>query len=729
MKKIILRIDGMTCSACSSGLEKYLAKQKGIISVNVNLILSLATIEYENLNLKDIEKLIARAGFKSTGELKRIEDRENSKEEKIQIILFGILALFLMVISMVPMLLKQLPLINEQNPILLSSIQLIISVIFLWYGRDILKNGFINLFHKIPNMDTLVTFSTLCSFFYSLYSYINLLKGNIHAFHNLYFESVCMVIYFIKLGKWIEKGRISSSQKAIQKLVQITPQTARIKNGKMETIVSLDEVKKGNIIVCKPGEKIAVDGIVKKGKTYVDESFITGESNPVLKEKDSKVIAGSLNYDGYIEYSAEKIGKESTISEIVTIIMEATNQKQKMQKLADKISSIFVPCILILAALTFLIQIIMDYSLHTALIHMVTILIVACPCALGLAVPLVVVVSNGLCAERGIFIKNSEVLEQGKSIKTIVFDKTGTLTHGKLKVFKTYNYSSYQEEELLNIVANLESHSSHPIHTAFKISKPLEVENFKIRNGIGIEGTIHHKKYQLGNQHLLNHQDNIYESHQNHLTKNGCSIIYVLEEDQIIALIGVRDILRENIETTIQKLNDNNLEVIMLTGDNQKTAKIIAEEIGIKKVLAEVLPVNKKEQIELLQKENKNVMMVGDGINDAPALTSATIGVSINSSTDIAQDAADVILMNHDFQNLLALIEISKNAYQVMKQNIFWAFLYNIIMIPIAMGLGESIGLTLSPMLGSIAMTLSSLSVVLNALRLRRKINENKITN
>lgn len=729
MKKIILRIDGMTCSACSSGLEKYLAKQKGIISVNVNLILSLATIEYENLNQKDIEKLIARAGFKSTGELKRIEDRENNKEEKIQIILFGILALFLMVISMVPMLLKQLPLINEQNPILLSSIQLIISIIFLWYGRDILKNGFINLFHKIPNMDTLVTFSTLCSFFYSLYNYINLLKGNIHAFHNLYFESVCMVIYFIKLGKWIEKGRISSSQKAIQKLVQITPQTARIKNGKMETIVSLDEVKKGNIIVSKPGEKIAVDGIVKKGKTYVDESFITGESNPVLKEKDSKVIAGSLNYDGYIEYSAEKIGKESTISEIVTIIMEATNQKQKMQKLADKISSIFVPCILILAALTFLIQIIMDYSLHTALIHMVTILIVACPCALGLAVPLVVVVSNGLCAERGIFIKNSEVLEQGKSIKTIVFDKTGTLTHGKLKVFKTYNYSSYQEEELLNIVANLESHSSHPIHTAFKISKPLEVENFKIRNGIGIEGTIHHKKYQLGNQHLLNHQDNIYESHQNHLTKNGCSIIYVLEEDQIIALIGVRDILRENIETTIQKLNDNNLEVIMLTGDNQKTAKIIAEEIGIKKVLAEVLPVNKKEQIELLQKENKNVMMVGDGINDAPALTSATIGVSINSSTDIAQDAADVILMNHDFQNLLALIEISKNAYQVMKQNIFWAFLYNIIMIPIAMGLGESIGLTLSPMLGSIAMTLSSLSVVLNALRLRRKINENKITN
>lgn len=729
MKKIILRIDGMTCSACSSGLEKYLAKQKGIISVNVNLILSLATIEYENLNQKDIEKLIARAGFKSTGELKRIEDRENNKEEKLQIILFGILALFLMVISMVPMLLKQLPLINEQNPILLSSIQLIISIIFLWYGRDILKNGFINLFHKIPNMDTLVTFSTLCSFFYSLYNYINLLKGNIHAFHNLYFESVCMVIYFIKLGKWIEKGKISSSQKAIQKLVQITPQTARIKNGKMETIVSLDEVKKGNIIVCKPGEKIAVDGIVKKGKTYVDESFITGESNPVLKEKDSKVIAGSLNYDGYIEYSAEKIGKESTISEIVTIIMEATNQKQKMQKLADKISSIFVPCILILAALTFLIQIIMDYSLHTALIHMVTILIVACPCALGLAVPLVVVVSNGLCAERGIFIKNSEVLEQGKSIKTIVFDKTGTLTHGKLKVFKTYNYSSYQEEELLNIVANLESHSSHPIHTAFKISKPLEVENFKIRNGIGIEGTIHHKKYQLGNQHLLNHQDNIYESHQNHLTKNGCSIIYVLEEDQIIALIGVRDILRENIETTIQKLNDNNLEVIMLTGDNQKTAKIIAEEIGIKKVLAEVLPVNKKEQIELLQKENKNVMMVGDGINDAPALTSATIGVSINSSTDIAQDAADVILMNHDFQNLLALIEISKNAYQVMKQNIFWAFLYNIIMIPIAMGLGESIGLTLSPMLGSIAMTLSSLSVVLNALRLRRKINENKITN
>jgi Cu+-exporting ATPase len=728
MKKIRLQIDGMTCSACSNGLEKYLLKQKGIHSANVNLVLSLATIEYENLTRKEIEKMISNAGFKSLGEYKKINDLENTNEEKKRIILFGLLILLLMY----PMLshsfkLPLLPWLNHQNPLLLATFQLIISLSFLWYGKDYLKNGFKNLIHKIPNMDTLVMCSVTCSFLYSLYGYLKIVEGGKEMIHSLYFESVCMVIYFIKLGKWIEKGSINFSKSAIQKLVQITPQTCTLKASPKEKIVAIDEVKKDDILICKAGEKIAVDGFVVKGKTYVDESFITGESKPVLKEKNDAVIAGSLNYEGYIEYKATKIGKESTISSVVTLMIEATSSKNRIQKLADKISGIFVPCLLVLAFLTFLIQIIWGISIQDALTHMVTILVVACPCALGLAVPLVVVISNGLCAERGLFLKNGEVLELGKNIDTIVFDKTGTLTYGKLKIFKTYNYSNYKEADILNIVANLEAQSSHPIRTAFSVTQPLKVKNFKTINGVGITGKINQKNYKIGNERLI---DNFaYQSDQETLTQNACSLVYVIEENQVIALIGVRDTIRENASKTIQELTKKKIEIIMLTGDNQVTAQVIGKELGIKKVIAESLPSTKLAKIESLIKEKKQVMMVGDGINDAPALVKSTIGVSIHSGTDIAADASDVILMNNDIHNLLDLLKVSKTSYQIIKQNLFWAFLYNTCMIPIAMGLFEPWNLHMTPMFGSIAMTLSSLTVVLNSLKLRRKINANQITN
>ena len=728
MKKIVLKIGGMTCSACSSGLEKYLNKQAGVKNANVNLVLSIATIEYENISKKTIEIYIKEAGFESLGEFKGIDDVETNKSDKVKLIFLGILILFVTYISMGHMLnLPDILFVNHNYPVILASIMLLAAFIFLWYGYDILKNGIKNLLHKMPNMDTLVMFSVLFSFIYSLYGYINIIFGAKDYLGNLYFESTCMVIYFIKLGRFIEDISKNKTKDAIKKLVTITPKTATIKMKSKEKIVSIDEIKKEDLLICKPGDKIAVDGIVESGKTYVDESFITGESIPVLKEKGSKVIAGSISYDGYIEYRAKKIGKESTISEIVKMVIEATNTKSKIQKLADKISGYFVPIILIISVLTFVIQMIYGLPIEKALIHMVTVLVVACPCALGLAVPLVVVVSNGLCAKKGLFLRNSETLEKARNIDTVVFDKTGTLTFGKLNIFQFYNYSKYNDDNLLNIVANIEKKSSHPISTAFMIGKKLEVRNFKTLSGIGIYGKINKNEYYLGNDKLLtklkikNHNIKDYD----YLVRNGCSIIYIVENKSVIGLLGVRDIIRTNIKDVIHKFYNNNIEVIMLTGDNEVTAKIIANELGIRKVIANVLPKDKAKHIKQLTENGKKVIMVGDGINDAPALVNATIGISVNDGTDVAMDSADVILMNNDINNIIDLIAISKQSYKVIKQNLFWAFFYNICMIPIAMGLFSNIGISMTPMFGSIAMIFSSLTVVLNSLRFGKVKNEN----
>ena len=723
MKKIVLKIGGMTCSACSSGLEKNLNKQEGVKEATVNLVLSIATVYYENITVKDIERYIKEAGFTSLGEFIGIEDKVTNKTDKIKLILLGLLIIFMMYISMGNMLnLPSIPYLNHNYPLILSTTMLIITLVYLIYGLDIIKSGIKNLLHKMPNMDTLVMFSVIFSFLYSLYSYINILQGNNTYIHNLYFESTCMVIYFIKLGRVIEDSSKDKTKDAIRKLVQITPSYAIVKKNNKELKVTIDEVEVGDTLICKAGEKIAVDGIVTKGKTYVNESFITGESVPVLKEKDSTVIAGSISYDGIIEYTAKKIGKDSTISEIVKLVVESTNTKTKIQRIADKVSGIFVPVILIIAFLTFIIQLLIGLPLDTSLIHMITVLVVACPCALGLAVPLVVVVSNGICAKKGLFLRNSEVLEKARTIDTVVFDKTGTLTYGNLKIFKTYNYSNYKDNDLINIVSNIEKNSSHPISTAFKVKKKLVVTDFKTINGKGIKASVNNKEYYLGNNTLLKDLK-IKDSHvedYNNLINNGCSIIYVLEDKTIIGLIGVKDIVRDNIKDVIKKFNDNNIEVIMLTGDNEVTAKLIAGELGINKVISNVLPKKKASTIKDLVSKGRKVIMVGDGINDAPALVNATIGISVNDGTDVAMDSADVILMNNDISNILDLIKISKKAYLIIKENLFWAFFYNLLMIPIAIGLLENYGISMSPMFASIAMTISSLTVVINSLRLSK---------
>ncbi len=718
MKRVILRIDGMTCSACSSGLEKYLKKQKGIMSVDVNLVMAIATIQYENISRKEIESYIKRAGFASLGEFKSIDTKETSKIDKIKLILLGVFLVIFMFVSMGHMFLAlDISFINHSRSITFATMQLGSAIIFLCYGFDILKSGFKNLIHKMPNMDTLIMFSVLISFVYSLYGYFRIITGKEF---NLYFESLCMIIYFVKLGRYIENISKDKTKEALKKLVQITPKEAILIVDGKEKIVSIDEVKKDDVLVCRAGDKVAVDGEVMEGKIYVDESFITGESMPVLKGFSSKLKAGSICYDGYVLYKATKIGRESTISEIIKLVVEATNVKSRVQKLADKISGYFVPIIIFIAVLTFLSQWIIGVPLNVALKHMITILVVACPCALGLAVPIVVVVCNGVCAKKGLFLRSGVVLENARNIDTVVCDKTGTLTLGKLKVFRVFNYGKYAEEELLNLVANLEGCSTHPIKTAFKIIKELKVNNFKNFEGKGVYGEVNNKKYYLGNDNILKDLkiNNPFKEDEECLTLNACSIIYVVENKKIIGLIGVRDIVRSNMKEVIQKFKKENIDIIMLTGDNEKAACLVAEELDIANVRANVLPQAKAEYIKDLTSTGKMVIMVGDGINDAPAIVNATIGVSINEGMDIAMNAADVILMNNDLANILDLIMISKKAYSIIKENLFWAFFYNALMIPVAMGLFSNFGIVISPMFGSVAMIFSSLTVIFNSLRL-----------
>lgn len=729
MNKVILKIGGMSCSACSSGLEKYLNKQEGVYNASVNLVLAQALIEYEDsLTVDDLERFIKEAGYESLG----IYDGkvEEKKKGNISLIIYGILTLFVLYISMSHMVgLPTIPYLDMMHyPEWYALCLFLFTCIFLYYGRDILKSGIQNLMHKTPNMDTLVMVGVLSSFLYSVWNMIFILLGNTMYVENLYFESCVVIIFFIKLGRYVDHKSKEKTKEAIQELVQITPTKALLKTKDGECEVTIDEVKKGDILIAKPGMKIAVDGVIVKGETHLDEAFITGESIPSKKGIGEFVVAGSVSQDGYIEYQAEKIGKDSTISEIVRLVVEATNTKAPIARLADQVSGYFVPGIMVIAFLTFIGYLLFGLAWKEAMVAFVTVLVVACPCALGLATPLAIVVSEGLCAKNGILVKTSETLENAHKVDTIVFDKTGTLTYGNLKISKIYHYRKETDENLIQAVASLESNSTHPIANAFRGYAEeyqialSDVSHFEDLAGIGLKGTIHQKDIYIGNDKLfkLLKMKNENTKDAEALMEDGNSIIYVIEEKQVVGLIGVKDIVRENAKKTITDLKKLNKKIVMLTGDNEKTASIIASSIGIDHVIANVLPQEKAKVIKEYIQGGNSVMMVGDGINDAPSLATASIGVSIGSGTDIAANSADVILMQDNLEKIPALISISKKTIRNIKQNLFWAFFYNICMIPIAIGLLRPLGISMNPMIAGLAMTLSSLTVVMNALRLKK---------
>lgn len=770
MKKVLLKIDGMTCSACSSGLEKYLNKQDGIINATVNLVMNNASVEYDEnkLDISQIEKFVQKAGFESLG-IDNFQKKEKKKSrEKYKLWGFTAIAILTLYIAMGHMVgLPEFPFLSMHSyPINYTIALLILSIISIIMGWDILKNGYKNLIHKTANMDTLVGLGVLSSFLYSIYGTYMIFTGHHDYVENLYFESVVIILFFIHIGRYVEARNKDKTKEAIQSLMMITPNKATIlKNGK-EKQVTLDEIVKGDIVICRPGEKIAVDGEVIEGITHIDESFVTGESVPSKKEVGSKVIAGSINYEGTIKYKAEKIGKESTVSEIVRMVVEATNTKAPIAKIADKISGYFVPAIIIIAILSAIVWLIIGQTPAFAINVFITVLVVACPCSLGLATPLAIVVSSGVASREGILIKNSESLENAHKVKTIVFDKTGTLTKGKLSVSKMFNYERLcgveidTNAEILKVVASIENKSEHPIARGivdFAKENNIEideVQNFKNIEGYGVSAEWNNTKYLIGNSKLMKENsidisDAIHDEEE--LENDGNSILFIAEEIKnkghendkkeikstenleekenrtfthqqfkLIALIGVKDVIKDNAYDVINKLHNQNIDVVMLTGDNEKTAESIAEKIGIANVIANVLPKEKAEKIKEL-KQNGLVMMCGDGINDSVSLVTADISVAVGSGTDIAMDSSDVVLMQDDLEKIPELMDISRRTIRNIKQNLFWAFFYNICMIPIAMGIFSIWGLTMNPMFASLAMTLSSITVTLNSLRLRKK--------
>lgn len=723
MKKITLSVDGMTCSACSVGLEKYLNKQDGIKATSVNLVLGTATIIYDETKLTpdDLDKFVSKAGFKSLGEFKGLEEINKKKKIKVNLIIFTILILIFVYLSMGQMLNLPVPnaLNKEENPTNYVITIFTLSTLFLIYGFDIIKSGYKNAIHLTLNMDTLITLGVFSSFLYSLYNMILILNGNYDKVHDLYFESSAMVIYFIKLGRYLEGLSQNKTKEAIKKLVTVTPDKAYLKENNKIKEITLDEIQKGDILVCHPGEKIAADGTIVSGEAHLDESFITGESAPLKKSLNDKVITGSINYDGYIEYKAEKFGKNSAISEIVKLVTEASSDKSKIETLADKISSYFVIIIFILAIITFLLHYIIGNTLGESLNYFITVLVVACPCSLGLATPVAIIIAEGLCASHGLVIKKSSVFETANKVKAVIFDKTGTLTYGKPRISEIINYTDKPDDEILKLVSSAEIKSSHPLSTAFKnylennYLKPYDSSEFKTIPGKGITATVNGQKLIIGNSNFL--KENKIKIPKN---KNNNTLIYVSINGKLSALISISDIIRKEAQEVIKKLNNQGIQTIMLTGDNNAVAKQIASSLNIKEYYASKTPKEKAQIIQKLKEKYDYIMMCGDGINDSVALTKADIGLSLKGASDIAINCADVILIKDDLTGIINLLKVSKKTFRKIKQNLFWAFFYNSLMIPIAMGLIK--GLTISPVIASIAMMFSSIFVVLNSLSLNK---------
>lgn len=723
MKKITLSVDGMTCSACSVGLEKYLNKQDGIKATSVNLVLGTATIIYDEtkVNLDDLNKFVSKAGFKSLGEFKGLEEINKKKKIKVNLIIFTILILIFVYLSMGQMLNLPVPnaLNKEENPTNYVITIFTLSTLFLIYGFDIIKSGYKNAIHLTLNMDTLITLGVFSSFLYSLYNMILILNGNYDKVHDLYFESSAMVIYFIKLGRYFEGISQNKTKEAIKKLVTVTPDKAYLKEkGKIKEI-TLDEIKRDDILVCHPGEKIAADGTIISGEAHLDESFITGESAPLKKSLNDKVITGSINYDGYIEYKAEKFGKNSAISEIVKLVTEASSDKSKIETLADKISGYFVIIVIILATITFLLHFLTGNSFGASLNYFVTVLVVACPCSLGLATPVAIIISEGLCASHGLVIKKSSAFETANKVKAVIFDKTGTLTYGKPRFSQIENYTDKPDDEILKLVSSAEIKSSHPLSTAFKnylennYLKPYDSSEFKTIPGKGITATVNGQKLIIGNSNFL--KENKIKIPKN---KNNNTLIYVSINGKLSALISISDIIRKEAQEVIKKLNNQGIQTIMLTGDNNAVAKQIASSLNIKEYYASKTPKEKAQIIQKLKEKYDYIMMCGDGINDSVALTKADIGLSLKGASDIAINCADVILIKDDLTGIINLLKVSKKTFRKIKQNLFWSFFYNSLMIPIAMGLVKE--LNISPVIASIAMMFSSIFVVLNSLSLNK---------
>lgn len=744
MKKETIKITGMTCAACAARIEKVVAKMDGIDNITVNLATEKATVSFDTAktDMAAIKGKIEKAGYGALDivEKKIVDEDKQRKEKEIKTLwtkfivstVFAVPLLYFAMGSMISWLPFPIPafLHPMEYPLNYALLQLVLTLPIVIAGNRFYTVGYKAILNRSPNMDSLIAMGTTAAIVYSLYSVYRIFIGDFDAVEGLYFETAGVIITLILLGKYLESVSKGRTSEAIKKLMGLAPKTAIVIRDGKEFEVPIDEVEIGHIILVKPGEKIPVDGEVLEGHTSIDESMLTGESIPVEKKAGDQVYAASINKNGVIQFKATKVGGDTALAQIIKLVEEAQGSKAPIAQMADIVSGYFVPIVFVLAVAAFSAWMISGESLVFSLTIFIAILVIACPCALGLATPTAIMVGTGKGAEYGILIKGGEALETTHKINTIVFDKTGTITEGKPVVTDVITAEGAERKHIIQIAASAEKGSEHPLADAIVKAAEnenlefLKVDHFEAIPGHGIEVDINGIRVLLGNRKLMNERNIALaelEAKSDILAGEGKTPMYLAMDQKISGIIAVADVVKESSFKAIQKLQSMGIEVAMITGDNRKTADAIAKQVGIRRVLAEVLPQDKSNEVKKLQAEGKKVAMVGDGINDAPALAQADIGIAIGSGTDVAMESADIVLMRSDLMDVPAAIQLSKSTIRNIKQNLFWAFGYNVVGIPIAAGLLHIFGgPLLNPIFAAAAMSLSSVSVLTNALRLKK---------
>ena len=747
MKKEEFALEGLQCAGCVSTVEKVVRELPGVKEANVNLATEKMMVQF-NPKEADVQKImetVSLAGYQAiliNDEEDVLEKTAIKKEKQLQSLkvrawVSGVFAIVLLYMAMGEMVGLPLPQFLQpmEHPIVFSVTQLILVAPILWVGRSYFVNGFKALIRKHPNMDSLVALGTSAAILYSVWSTIRILAGEYHYVMHLYVESAAVILAFITVGKYFEtltKGRTSQ---AIQSLVALSPKVATVIRDGKEVEVPVEELQIGEVVFVRPGEKIPVDGVIISGESFVDESMITGESVPVFKKEGSKVVGATLNTTGSFQVEVSQVGKDTTLSQIIRLVEEAQGSKAPIAAIADRVAGIFVPIVMGLSLLAGLYWgLIGGESFEFVVTVMISVLVIACPCALGLATPTAIMVGTGFGAKRGILIKSSAALEEAGHVGVVLLDKTGTITNGKPKVVDIQVFNDYSKEEVLNIAASIEKHSEHPLGKAIveEAEKQefdvLPIEQFQSISGMGIQGIVDGKEVLLGNHLLLQNQGIAVDEFNaviDGVASKGQTAMFVAIQKQVAGIIVVADTIKATSKEAIQQMKALGLQVRMVTGDHEKTAKAIANEVGIETVYSQVLPNEKASVVQQLLDEGYQVAMVGDGINDAPALAKATVGIAIGSGVDVAIETADMVMMQDDLRLVAKTIQLSKMTMMTIKENLFWAFIYNVIGIPVAMGVLHFFGgPLLSPMIAGAAMSFSSVSVVLNALRLNHKLSK-----
>lgn len=748
-------VTGMTCSACSSRVEKCVSKLPGMDQVTVNLLTNSMQVEYDEgvLNERQIIDAVVKAGYGAslrtehqpgdTRSVVKASQGENPAEAEQKQMKFRLKVSFLfliplMYVSMGHMVGLPLPsfLTGVENGVSFAFTQLLLCLPVLYVNRKYFSKGFQTLFHLSPNMDSLIAIGSSASLIYGIFAIYRMSYGLGHGdmelvhryYHDLYFESAAMILALITVGKYLEARSKGKTSEAIKKLMDLAPKTAVVERGGKETEIPVEQVQPGDIVVVRPGSSIPVDGFIIEGSTSVEEAAITGESIPVHKQVNDTVIGATMNKTGFIRFKATRVGNDTTFSQIIRLVEEASSSKAPIAKIADKIAGIFVPTVIGIAMVTAIVWLAVGASFEFALSCAISVLVISCPCALGLATPVAIMVGTGKGAENGILIKSGEALETAHSIQCVVLDKTGTITQGHPVV--TDVETIWKDKDFLSLAAGLEAKSEHPLaeaileFTQHRNVLPWEVEEFLSLPGKGVKGKIKGSWYFAGNSRMMEDEgislDNWKEKMEK-LADQGKTPMLFAKEKKILGVISVADVVKPTSREAVRQLKEQGIEVVMLTGDNKRTAEAIRKELNIDQVIAEVMPQDKEREIARLQEQGKKVAMIGDGVNDAPALARADVGMAIGAGTDVAIESADVVLMKNDLLDAVTAIRLSKAVIRNIKENLFWAFFYNSLGIPVAAGVFyAAFGLKLNPMIGAAAMSMSSIFVVSNALRLKR---------